>query len=564
VTAMTRPTDGVVLLVDDEERNLDLLEDILDRAGYGRLVRVSDARQAVAAFERARPDVVLLDLHMPHRTGFEVLADLRARTPADAYLPVLVLTADATFEAKRRALQGGAQDFLTKPFQNDEVLLRVRNLLETRCLHEQQARARAAAELLADAGRVLATTLDAATAADHVAHLLVRTLAHRCTVDLVDDAGDWTRVASAARPSTGDEETSGDAGRTASLSGDGALPLASDPGDAGDAERPVSPTPVTDGGFSLAGEGDAGAAVHVASMRAGSRETGRVTVVRDGDGFTADEAALVGEIARRVAMALENARLVRDAQAAVQARERTLAVVAHELRNPLTAVRMDAEMLSTRLTEPAHAGEARRAARIEQAAARMDRLIEDLMEVSRLERGALSVSPRPAALAPILAEAGETLAPLAAAHGLRFEVRDDTAGARVHADPVRVVQVVSNLVGNAIKFTPAGGLVVLGATASGDGCEVRVEDSGDGLSAEELPHVFGAFWQARHADRRGLGLGLAIARALVEAHGGRIWVESAPGRGTTFRFTLPSASPDDDTARAGAGRAEPTRTPARA
>jgi len=112
------------------------------------------------------------------------------------------------------------------------------------------------------------------------------------------------------------------------------------------------------------------------------------------------------------------------------------------------------------------------------------------------------------------------------------------------ADGERVLQILSNLVGNAVKFTPEGGTVTL-SSAPGDG-EVRfsVTDTGPGIPPEQVPHIFGAFWQARHADRRGLGLGLSIARGLVEAHGGRIWVESEPGRGASFVFTLPLHAPD--------------------
>ncbi|HLL47651.1 MAG TPA: response regulator, partial [Longimicrobiaceae bacterium] len=115
-------TACTILLVDDEEANLDLLEALLHQGGYRSLVRVGDAREAVPLWESARPDLVLLDLHMPHRTGFQVLEDIRARVAEDDFLPVLVLTADATFAAKRQALGEGAQDFLTKPFNNAEVL----------------------------------------------------------------------------------------------------------------------------------------------------------------------------------------------------------------------------------------------------------------------------------------------------------------------------------------------------------------------------------------------------------------------------------------------------------
>ncbi|MET0396216.1 MAG: response regulator, partial [Longimicrobiaceae bacterium] len=159
-----------VLLVDDEEANLDLLEAFLRSDGYASLVRTSDARRAVPLLEEHGADLVLLDLHMPHRSGFQVLEEVRARTAPGEYLPVLVLTADATADAKERALSGGANDFLIKPLFGTEVLLRVRNLLETRELYLRQRQARESAEqaqrraaFLVEAGRVLASSSDTST-----------------------------------------------------------------------------------------------------------------------------------------------------------------------------------------------------------------------------------------------------------------------------------------------------------------------------------------------------------------------------------------------------------------
>jgi signal transduction histidine kinase len=169
----------------------------------------------------------------------------------------------------------------------------------------------------------------------------------------------------------------------------------------------------------------------------------------------------------------------------------------------------------------------------------MDALIQDLLDVARVGGGTLGLRRTEHPVGALVAEAVETLRPLVAAHDLEFAVAgaDDDVVACVDGD--RVIQVVSNLVGNAVKFTPAGGRVALDYAVVGGELRISVADTGTGIAAEQLPHVFGAFWQARHADRRGLGLGLAIARGIVEAHGGSIWVESTLGRGTTFVFSLP-------------------------
>jgi signal transduction histidine kinase len=540
-------TNGVrgctLLLVDDEEANLDLLEVLLRDDGYDGIVRTSDARQAMPLWERHAPDLVLLDLHMPWRDGFAILHDIRERTPPDDYRPVLVLTADATPEAKERALSSGAKDFLNKPIDATEALLRVHNLLETRVLYREQRRARQEAELLAEASRVLNASFDAATAVAQLARLVVPRVADCCAVDLFDAEG--AVRAGAAHADAADE---------ARLR---AVTPADDAPGSDERTRPAR----ADEAAALLG-GCAADSVLVVPLRAAGRSVGRLVLGRTSGRFAEAEAALAEELGRRAAMAVENARLFGEARAATEARQHTLAVVAHDLRNPLTAIRMDAEMLGAVLAPKVGEYERRTLDRIGQVAVRMDGLIQDLLDVSRMERGTLALETAPRDPAALLAEAADAVRPLAAAHGLRLEVDAARGAPPVRADASRVVQVVSNLVGNAVKFTPEGGAVTL-ACAPGEG-EVRfsVTDTGPGIPPEQVPHIFGAFWQAKHADRRGLGLGLSIARGLVEAHGGRIWVESEPGRGASFVFTLPVADDVDPAAAANAGRSAPTASAA--
>lgn len=175
----------------------------------------------------------------------------------------------------------------------------------------------------------------------------------------------------------------------------------------------------------------------------------------------------------------------------------------------------------------------------------MNRLIEDLLDATRLERGRLSVDLSPVRLRAIVGEADTMLRPLADGRGIQFEVLCSDDSAFILGDPARILQVLSNLVGNALKFTPHGGRVELRARAEQEAALVQVEDTGPGIPRDEVPHLFNQFWQAHDADRRGVGLGLSIARGIVEAHGGRIWVESEPGSGSTFSFVIPLAAPFD-------------------
>jgi PAS domain S-box-containing protein len=252
-----------------------------------------------------------------------------------------------------------------------------------------------------------------------------------------------------------------------------------------------------------------------------------------------DTIALAEELGRRAALAVENARLYNEAQQATRARDQMLGVVAHDLRNPLSTMLMASSMLAETLEPTAPAQ--RQVAMVQRAGERMNRLIQDLLDVKRMESGNLAVERMPVSPVALLSEGTESLRPIASAAGLTLKLDVPAELPAVPADRHRVHQVLSNLVGNAIKFTPRGGaIVVRGEDAPGE-ILVAVEDSGAGIPAEQLPHIFSQFWQGARTDRRGIGLGLAIAKGIVEAHGGRIWVESTLGAGSTFFFTLPKA-----------------------
>jgi signal transduction histidine kinase len=253
-----------------------------------------------------------------------------------------------------------------------------------------------------------------------------------------------------------------------------------------------------------------------------------------------DDLILVEELARRASLAVDNARLFHQAQQATRARDEMLGVVAHDLRNPLNTIVMGASTILDLLPDTTpllknHAKIVRR------AADRMNRLIQDLLDVKRIEGGRLVVEPRAVSIDALVDEATEMLRPLASAASLELMIAVPSDLPLVNADSGRVLQVFSNLVGNAIKFTPAGGGITIGATQVETEVRFEIADTGPGIAADQLPHVFGRFWQAHRGDRRGIGLGLAIAKGIVEAHRGRIWVESNVGEGSRFYFTLPVA-----------------------
>ena len=227
---------------------------------------------------------------------------------------------------------------------------------------------------------------------------------------------------------------------------------------------------------------------------------------------------------------------------AVIARDETVGMVAHDLRNPLSAIKMlTATLLSSEDSLPGSAAE--NLALIRSAAVQMDGLIQDLLDVTRAEAGQLHVDMQPIALPDLLERSLTTMRPLLERAGIALEV-DPGPALSVMADAPRIGQVFSNLIGNAIKFTPSGGRVTIAVTRTDEGARISVSDTGSGIGPEVLPHMFDRFWQMPSAGirARGAGLGLPIARGILQSHGGRMWAESEVGKGSTFSFTLTLAT----------------------
>jgi PAS domain S-box-containing protein len=281
-------------------------------------------------------------------------------------------------------------------------------------------------------------------------------------------------------------------------------------------------------------------AIYVVPLALGERKLGALVLLdlgRRPDRFTTDAQVLIGQFVRGVALALENARLYSAARRATQARDEVLAVVSHDLRNPISAIAMCARIL--REAPPTDEAEREKMlTAITEATVWMQQLIRDLLDVSAIEAGRLSVEREPASIASIVSSAAGMVSGELEQRSidLRVDVAETTVPVRVDAN--RIVQVVTNLLGNAIKFTEPGGTVTIRARGEASTVIVSVADTGIGIEPEAVPHIFDRFWQARATPRRGSGLGLAIARGIVEAHGGRIWVESELGKGSTFSFSL--------------------------
>ena len=276
----------------------------------------------------------------------------------------------------------------------------------------------------------------------------------------------------------------------------------------------------------------------VVPLLARNRTVGAITLVSFARAYSRDDLALAQELGHRVALAVDNAHLYDEARAAVRVRDDVLAIVSHDLRNPLSTI-----LTSTgRLLETVE-GDGVRAPleRCQRAARRMTHMISDLVDAASLETGTLSLDQRDNDVSRVMSDALDLLQPLADARGLDISIELSPGIERSFCDRERIVQVLSNIVGNAIKFTPRGGHIRITADHWGDMVRVAVSDDGPGIAPEQMPRIFDRYWHlAQRESRHGAGLGLYIAKGIIENHGGRIWVESTLGHGSTFFFTLPA------------------------
>lgn len=284
----------------------------------------------------------------------------------------------------------------------------------------------------------------------------------------------------------------------------------------------------------LAGTQVLGALVLLRSANEPAFEHGIVNRVRT----LGDLASL--SLQRLLALA-ESERRREEAEAAVRLREEVLSIVSHDLRNPVSTVAMSASLLKDSDMTLDDGERVKQLDIIVRAAQRMNRLIQDLLDVARIEAGRFAVSCRCEDPGLLASEAYDVFSALASEKGLQLECQIDRKLPQVNVDRDRIIQALSNFLNNAIKFTPSPGRVTIGVTAHETGARFFVSDSGPGIQNEELPFLFSRPWQAKRTAHLGSGLGLTIARGIAMAHGGEVSAESTRGVGSTFHLTLPSS-----------------------
>jgi len=532
-----------VLLVEDDEDDYVFVRDLF-REIPGPRHRVEwvqsygEARQTMA---EGRHHLYLVDYRLGGRTGLELLEEESLR---DLSVPVVILTGVGDREADRAAMRLGAAGFLTKGRLDAMVLERtIRYSVERK-------RQEAFQSFLARASRLLSTSLEYETSVGAAARLPVPALADWSCV-YVDGGEEERPVVEAVHA---DPERDEATERFILLAGDFApSPLTREVMERGavlveeEVGRERLEEWIDDPEYRGIVEELGVASVVVIPLRGKGGVLGALILASSDPrrGYREEDRRFYQELGRRVALALENARLFEAARQATRIRDEVMSMVSHDLGNPLATISIAVTRIQSRAEEGRTEGIGRYTRMIRSAVDSMERLLDDLLQVGRIETGHFGLRKTPEAVPGLLFEVEERFAPRAEERGIGFAVVNSGALPDVLVDRERIHQVFSNLLSNALKFTEPGGSIRIDAEAEEGVVRVAVGDTGIGMTESERERLFDRFWQARRHRRGGAGLGLTISKEIVEAHGGRIWAESEEGEGSTFYFTLPVAEAGD-------------------
>jgi len=545
-----------ILVVDDEPHVVQIFQDLLAQRGY-EVVSSTNGDDAILKVTTESFDLVLTDINLPGVDGLEVV---RAAKAADKDTCVILITGYASTTTAIDALRQGAYDYITKPFDLWETAKAIDRGLESRFLvlenrrlveslgkanrelqHHEQILSRMVKDAtqritaLYESGKEISTSLSRQATLDVIVNQVAKLAgAESSLVFLYDtDAGAYVAEAGAGAGAPQDRVKEYRFGIGEGLHGQAVRNM-----------TPVRSAAIAEtiGIEPFLSELEVSSAL-IVPLLTNEGVLGTITALRrTGRGFTPDDQEQLSMFASQASIALTNAILYERTKELDRMKSEFVAVVSHEVRTPLTSIKGSLELLGDERFHVLPPPQKELLSICQANTERLISLINDILDFSKLESSKLSLNFETFDVGRVVPEAVDHIRNLAAMRGITIDVHiEGTAGA-IEADPMRVAQVITNLLGNAIKFSPEKGKIEVWARGTDEEVTVDIKDFGKGISQRDLSRLFQRFAQLDSSTTRkagGTGLGLVISKGIVEQHGGRIWVESTMGMGSTFSFSLP-------------------------
>lgn len=517
-----------ILLVDDNPPNLIALSAILDRADYN-LITAKSGREALDLLAREEFAVVLLDVMMPLMDGFEVARQMK-KNEATRNIPILFVTAVAKdIKDIYRGYSVGGVDYIQKPLEAEVVCAKVGVFVQ---LFRQRKEIEKQAEFIRNSERAQflerehAARLDA-EAAERRFRNLVNALDHAVIWEAPLDLSQFTFISERVEALLGFP-------REKWVRETGFFMKHVHPDDRSQIQEQLDKL--------LSGK----------HLNLGIRFEHRMIAADGSERWfhtgIQDERDAQDIPFRLRGLCVDISPLKRAEQQlreAIHAKDQIVSIVAHDLKTPLAAADMGTRLLNL-ATEQQDLDQVKQyVTRIKRAIKHTAKLADDILEAEKASTGRITIVAQEENAEEIVNEAVNMLRPLASEKAVHLRLESGASKSVVYCDRERVFQIFSNLIGNAVKFTSEHGEILIRAESSDDGVLFSVHDTGPGIAPDQLSHVFERYWRGDTAQKSGLGLGLTIAKGIVEAHGGKIWADSQEGRGTTFYFTLLSSMAPD-------------------
>ncbi len=521
-----------ILVVDDEPEVLDLCIRVLAAEGY-EVQGVDGGRQAIALVQQERFDLLLTDIRMPDINGLEMVRTIKE---LDSELICVTMTGFGTMDTAIEALKLGVDEFVVKPFTPDELCLAIARAMEKERLRRENVRLRALIPLF-ELNKTLMATVDVNEVLSQVVRISRQETSADC-VSLLLLSDNWPsstqmRAYTPLEPRSPLQERFDQAVAERAMALEGPLVLQGNVAE----DSSLSEIAQEMGIHSL-----------IASpIAVKDKIIGVLILIKESQGeqFVPGDAELLSVLSGQAAVAIENARLFEEIQRAYQElrkldhlKSEFINIAAHELRTPLAILMGYAGVLE----EDAQGEIKERLQIIVRNAMRLRSLIDNMLDLRHLEMGQNQLRLSRFSLNKAITSAVRDLTPLARDKGQHIQVHFAGESVEINADLHKFDLILINLLSNAIKFTPEGGKVYVEARLTEDEALVTVQDTGIGIPPEEQERIFDRFYQVGNSLTRehgGMGLGLAIAKGMVELCGGRIWVESEVDQGSTFTFTIP-------------------------